>query len=196
MGELKVVLVGVGGVGKSASTITYVSNIWISDYDPTIEDSHRKQVAVDGEVSMLDILDTAGQEEYESMQDQWFRTGEGFLMIYAITNKKSFMEISRLRDKILRIKDKAAVPMVLMGNKSDLETEREVSKKEGEDQAANFNIPFFEASAKNHQNIDEAFDQLVREIRRFRKQSTGGPGPGGKTGSGLSGGKKKNCSLF
>jgi GTPase KRas protein len=195
MGELKVVLVGVGGVGKSASTITYVSNIWISDYDPTIEDSHRKQVAVDGEVSMLDILDTAGQEEYESMQDQWFRTGEGFLMIYAITNKKSFMEISRLRDKILRIKDKSAVPMVLMGNKSDLENEREVSKKEGEDMAANFNIPFFEASAKNHQNIDEAFDQLVREIRRFRKQTTGVAGPG-KTGSGLSGGKKKACSLF
>jgi GTPase KRas protein len=70
-----------------------------------------------------------------------------------------------------------------------------VSKKEGEDMAANFNIPFFEASAKNHQNIDEAFDQLVREIRRFRKQTTGVAGPG-KTGSGLSGGKKKACSLF
>lgn len=79
---------------------------------------------------------------------------------------------------------------------SDLETEREVSKKEGEDLAANFNIPFFEASAKNHQNIDEAFDQLVREIRKFRKSTTGTGASGGKTGSGLSGGKRKNCSLF
>lgn len=101
-------------------TAPLVCALWFHT-DPTIEDSHRKQVAVDGEVSMLDILDTAGQEEYESMQDQWFRTGEGFLMIYAITNKKSFLEISRLRDKILRIKDKSAVPMVLMGNKRYLE---------------------------------------------------------------------------
>jgi GTPase KRas protein len=190
MAEIKIVLVGVGGVGKSASTITYVSNIWVAEYDPTIEDSHRKQVCVDGEVCMLDILDTAGQEEYESMQDQWFRAGEGFLCIYSIASKRSFQDISRLRDKILRIKDSKNEPLVLVGNKCDLPPEeREVTLEEGKELAARWGCPFFESSAKNHINIDESFEQLVREIRKFRKERVpaGRPKP---TGSG------KKCLLF
>ncbi len=115
-------------------------------------------------------------------------------MIYSIINKKSFMEINRLRDKILRIKDKQKVPMVLMGNKCDLETERQVSKKEGEDLAASFGVPFFEASAKNHLNIDESFHQLVREIRKYRKLAAG-PGSRDASAGGL-GKKKKGCVLF
>jgi len=143
MAEIKLVLVGVGGVGKSAITITYVSNIWVPEYDPTIEDSHRKQVSIDDDVSMLDILDTAGQEEYSSMQDQWFRTGQGFLCVYSIISRKSFNELPALRDKILRIKDASKVPLVLVGNKCDLTDEREVSKEEGEELAKKFGCPFF-----------------------------------------------------
>jgi len=193
MTEIKLVLVGVGGVGKSAATITYVSNIWVSEYDPTIEDSHRKQVSIDDQVSMLDILDTAGQEEYESMQDQWFRTGEGFLCMYSITSKKSLHEVERLRNKILRIKDKTAVPMVLCGNKSDLVDEREVSEKEGKELGEKFGVPFFETSAKNHINIDEAFEALVREVRRYRKMVPT-PTTGGLGNSTV--GVKKRCILF
>eukprot|EP01089_Gocevia_fonbrunei_P001797 TRINITY_DN116_c0_g1_i1.p1 TRINITY_DN116_c0_g1~~TRINITY_DN116_c0_g1_i1.p1 ORF type:complete len:198 (+),score=47.56 TRINITY_DN116_c0_g1_i1:140-733(+) len=168
MSEIKLVLVGVGGVGKSAITITYVSNIWVPEYDPTIEDSHRKQVSIDDDVSMLDILDTAGQEEYSSMQDQWFRTGQGFLCVYSIISKKSFMELPALRDKILRIKESRKVPLVLVGNKCDLEGDREVTFDEGQELAKNFGCPFYEASAKNHINVDEAFRDLVREVRKFK----------------------------
>ena len=136
------------------------------EYDPTIEDSHRKQVCIDDIVSMLDILDTAGQEEFSSMQDQWFRTGQGFLCVYSITSKKSFSELPALHAKILRIKDSTKVPMVLIGNKCDLETEREVSKDEGQELANKFGAPFFEASAKNRINVEEAFSALVREVRK------------------------------
>jgi len=170
MGELYIVLVGAGGVGKSATTITYVRDVWVSDYDPTIEDSHRKQVTIDGEDSLLHILDTAGQEEYLSMQDQWYRDGEGFLLMYSIASKKSFSEIARKRDRIRKIKDSDTVPMILVGNKSDLENVREVSTEEGANLAAQFGIPFFETSAKNRINIDESFSQLVREIRNKRKE--------------------------
>jgi len=166
MGEIKLVLVGVGGVGKSALAISYVSNTWVPEYDPTIEDSHRKQVSIDDQVSMLDILDTAGQEEYATMQDQWFRTGQGFLMVYSITSKKAFQEISDLRRKILLIKDKKKVPMVLVANKCDLEAEREVSKGEGEQLSNTFGCPFLEASAKARINVDDAFKALVREVRK------------------------------
>jgi len=172
MSEIKLVLVGVGGVGKSALTITYVSNVWVPEYDPTIEDSHRKQVSVDDVVSMLDILDTAGQEEYSSMQDQWFRQGQGFLVVYSVVNKKSFQEVTPLRQKIERIKDSKNIPMVLVGNKCDLEDEREVKKEEGEQLSQQFGCPFFETSAKDHVNVDECFRELVREVRRYKEMES------------------------
>ncbi|VDM57379.1 unnamed protein product [Angiostrongylus costaricensis] len=76
MTEYKLVVVGDGGVGKSALTIQLIQNHFVEEYDPTIEDSYRKQVVIDGETCLLDILDTAGQEEYSAMRDQYMRTGE------------------------------------------------------------------------------------------------------------------------
>ena len=74
MTEYKLVIVGGGGVGKSALTIQLIQNHFIDEYDPTIEDSYRKQVTIDDETCLLDILDTAGQEEYSAMRDQqtWY----------------------------------------------------------------------------------------------------------------------------
>ncbi|PRP87528.1 Ras GTPase [Planoprotostelium fungivorum] len=174
MTEYKLVIVGGGGVGKSALTIQLIQNHFIDEYDPTIEDSYRKQVTIDGETCLLDILDTAGQEEYSAMRDQYMRTGQGFIMVYSITAKASFDEIASFREQILRVKDKDRVPMILVGNKCDLDPERQVSNAEGVDLAKNFNCPFFESSAKSRINVEEAFYELVREIQ---KQS---PEPGGK----------------
>lgn len=77
----------------------------MDEYDPTIEDSYRKQVVIDGETCLLDILDTAGQEEYSAMRDQYMRTGEGFLLVFAVNNAKSFDDISSYREQIKRVKD-------------------------------------------------------------------------------------------
>jgi small GTP-binding protein len=84
----------------------------VDEYDPTIEDSYRKQVVIDGETCLLDILDTAGQEEYSAMRDQYMRTGEGFLLVFAVNNAKSFEDISAYREQIKRVKDADEVPMV------------------------------------------------------------------------------------
>uniref|UniRef100_A0AAQ4QDH5 HRas proto-onco, GTPase n=1 Tax=Gasterosteus aculeatus aculeatus TaxID=481459 RepID=A0AAQ4QDH5_GASAC len=97
MTEYKLVVVGAGGVGKSALTIQLIQNHFVDEYDPTIEDSYRKQVVIDGETCLLDILDTAGQEEYSAMRDQYMRTGEGFLCVFAINNTKSFQDIHQYR---------------------------------------------------------------------------------------------------
>merc|ERR1712137_718142 len=191
-------LVGVGGVGKSALTITYVSNVWVPEYDPTIEDSHRKQVSVDDVVSMLDILDTAGQEEYSSMQDQWFRQGQGFLVVYSVVNKKSFAEVAELRKKIERIKDSPQIPMVLVGNKCDLEDQRVVLKSEGEQLAEKYKCPFFETSAKDHVNVDECFRELVREVddlKKAKENPGGAPAAGGKPSDNSTGDKPKKSGL-
>lgn len=94
-------------------------------YDPTIEDSYRKQVVIDSETCILDILDTAGQEEYTAMRDQYMRVGQGFLLVFAVNNPKSFADIDRYREEIRRLKDSDHIPMVLVGNKCDL-TSRQV----------------------------------------------------------------------
>ncbi|GLD94536.1 hypothetical protein PINS_up003147 [Pythium insidiosum] len=88
--EYKLVVLGSGGVGKSALTIRLVTDNFLEDYDPTIEDSYRKLSTIDGDQVVLDILDTAGQEEYTSMQDQWMREGNGFLLVYSVTSQSSF----------------------------------------------------------------------------------------------------------
>ncbi len=195
MTEYKLVIVGGGGVGKSALTIQLIRNHFIDEYgkcprvlgmwwcwcahrsfreDPTIEDSYRKQVTIDDETCLLDILDTAGQEEYSAMRDQYMRTGEGFLLVYAITSRSSFDEISTFREQILRVKDKESVPMVLVGNKADLEDERQVTAQEGIDAGRHYKAPVLETSAKTRMNVEEAFYQLVREIRKDRVAAGGG----------------------
>jgi small GTP-binding protein len=82
---------------------------------------------IDEEVALLDVLDTAGQEEYSAMREQYMRTGEGFLLVYSITSRQSFEEIVTFQQQILRVKDKDYFPIIVVGNKCDLESERQVS---------------------------------------------------------------------
>ena len=92
-------------------------------------DSYRKQCVIDDEVALLDVLDTAGQEEYSAMREQYMRTGEGFLLVYSITSRQSFEEILTFQQQILRVKDKDYFPIIIVGNKCDLDAEREVSRQ-------------------------------------------------------------------
>ncbi|RIB07446.1 putative small G-protein Ras1 [Gigaspora rosea] len=176
--EYKLVVVGGGGVGKSALTIQFIQAHFVDEYDPTIEDSYRKQCVIDDEVALLDVLDTAGQEEYSAMREQYMRTGEGFLLVYSITSRNSFDEISTFHQQILRVKDKDYFPTIVVANKCDLEMERQVSGQEGRELAKQFNCKFIETSAKQRINVDEAFYNLVREIRKYNKeQQYGGRNP-------------------
>jgi len=167
--EYKVVVVGGGGVGKSALTIQFIQSHFVDEYDPTIEDSYRKQCVVDEEAALLDILDTAGQEEYSAMRDQYMRTGEGFVMVFSITDKNSFSDIATFYKQILRVKDKDTWPMILVGNKSDLESERTVSTAEAKQFAREHDLEYIETSAKQRLNVDVAFHEVVRVIRKYVK---------------------------
>lgn len=167
--EYKLVVIGGGGVGKSALTIRLVTDNFLDEYDPTIEDSYRKQVTIDDGPALLDILDTAGQEEFSSMQDQWMRDGQGFLLVYNIIARPTFDEVSILYDKILRTKDTDKVPIVLVGNKCDLKDQRQVEYSEGAELAKSWGCAFFEASAKIKLNNEACFFELVREIRKLKQ---------------------------
>ncbi|KAK5165541.1 RAS1 protein [Saxophila tyrrhenica] len=171
--EYKLVVVGGGGVGKSCLTIQLIQSHFVDEYDPTIEDSYRKQCVIDEEVALLDVLDTAGQEEYSAMREQYMRTGEGFLLVYSITSRQSFEEIITFQQQILRVKDKDYFPIIVVGNKCDLDMERQVSIEEGRQLAASFGCDFIETSAKNRINVDNAFFDIVREIRKYNKNMHG-----------------------
>jgi len=147
-------------------------------------------VTIDGESCLLDILDTAGQEEYSAMRDQYMRTGQGFILTYSVTSRQSFDEASNVfREQILRVKDADRVPMVLCGNKCDLENERQVTKAEAESISKTWDCPFFETSALARINVEEAFYSLVREIRK----ETNAKGPSAKKTSKKA---KGGCSLL
>jgi len=165
--EFKIVVLGSGGVGKSALTVQFVQGIFVEKYDPTIEDSYRKQVEVDGQQCMLEILDTAGTEQFTAMRDLYMKNGQGFVLVYSIIAQSTFNDLPDLREQILRVKDCDDVPMVLVGNKCDLADQRMITTDQGEELARKFGgCAFLEASAKNKINVEQIFYDLIRQINR------------------------------
>lgn len=168
----KVVVFGNGGVGKSSITLRFVTDTFTSEYIPTIEDCYRKQCIVDNRSAFIDILDTAGQEEYSALRDQWVREGNAFVLTYSVDSRASFEAITQFRERILIVNEDELVPMVLVGNKIDLEKNRQVSTAEGEHLAQELQIPFIECSALQGVNCEKVFHCSVREIRKLVKDET------------------------
>ena len=155
------------GKVPSPSSLFRTSSIK-NGYHPTIEDSYKKQVVIDEETCVLDILDTAGQQEYSAMRPQYMRTGDGFLCIFAVDSMKKFDQIDSFREQIHRVKESKNEPIILVANNVDL-PRREVDQKLAEGYAKTRNMLYIETSAKTRQGVHDAFCALVREIRRRRR---------------------------
>ncbi|XP_005105335.1 ras-related protein Rap-2a [Aplysia californica] len=164
MKEYKVVVLGSGGVGKSALTVKFVSGTFMEKYDPTIEDFYRKEIEVDTAPSVLEILDTAGTEQFASMRDLYIKNGQGFVIVYSIISVQTFQDIKTMREQIQRVKGVDRIPIILVGNKSDLDSQREVSAADGAALAQHWGCPFLETSAKSTNNVNEVFIEIVREM--------------------------------
>lgn len=186
----KVIMVGSGGVGKSALTLQFMYDEFVEDYEPTKADSYRKKVVLDGEEVQIDILDTAGQEDYAAIRDNYFRSGEGFLCVFSITEDDSFQASQEFREQILRVKSDDTIPFILVGNKCDLNEKRQVLQSHAQNRAESWKVPYVETSAKTRENVDKVFFDLMREIRTRKTDSDANGGKPKKEK------KKKRCFIL
>ncbi|KAH7136883.1 ankyrin repeat-containing domain protein [Dactylonectria estremocensis] len=165
----KLVMFGDGGVGKTALVIQFCLQDFVEKYEPTVEDSYRKSVHIDGASCMLEVLDTSSDEQYAAIRDDWVREGEAFLLVYSITSRSSFSRVKLFHDRILRVQAATGCepsPICLIGNKRDRISEREVTTTEGLNLALGLGVDYFvECSAKNNVNVENAFFDLVRVLR-------------------------------
>ena len=151
----------------------YVQSVFVEKYDPTIEDSYRKVIErSDGNNTnntnqdiALEILDTAGTEQFTAMRDMYMKNGDAFLLVYSVTSPATLHDLLALRDRLAKVKP--AAKMVLVGNKADLAADRLVTKAQGEGLAARWGCPFVETSARS---VEKAFSLLIDELER--RQST------------------------
>ncbi|KAN0100821.1 P-loop containing nucleoside triphosphate hydrolase protein [Tylopilus felleus] len=165
MDSWRVAVLGDGGVGKTA--------LAVQTYDPTIEDAYRKQLIVDNKMCFVEVIDTAGQEEYATLRDQWVRSGQGFILVYSIASRSTFERLEVFRQSMLKVKRQKPIFM-LVGNKCDKTYEREVSREEGIALARTFGCEFMETSARTAYNVELLFTNLVRALRQTKRLESGG----------------------
>ena len=171
--ELKLVILGRSLVGKSALTYRFINDQFPKEHDTTIEDQYKLNMSIDGYNCILEILDTAGQDDYQSMLETWINFGSGFLLVYSIDDMESFIEVKKKYDKLALIKGKDVYSAILVGNKCDLgEGLRKVPTKEAEEFAKSKGIPFLEASALTKINVKESFVKVVHDLLEKTQEKT------------------------
>ena len=174
--QVKLLMIGDSGVGKTCLLLRYANDSFSPTFITTIGiDFKIKNVDIDGTKIKLQIWDTAGQERFRTITTSYFRGAQGILLVYDVTDRRSFESI---RNWISQIQQHADVHVnkILVGNKCDMLDEKVVSTEEGEKLAKEFGIQFWECSAKNDINVDESFIGIARSVKdRLVADGEGGP---------------------
>ena len=175
--ELKLLTLGDSSVGKSSFIVKYIDDKFTYSYIATLGlDFKQKKIQLkSGENVRLRIFDTAGQERFKSISINFIKKANGILLLYDITNKFSFQSVNRWMESIKEAAGEK-ISVILIGNKCDLEKEREVSKEEGKEKAKQFNLPFYETSCKEGININEVFETLAEDILSKTSHNIGSNG--------------------
>ncbi|MCQ2817751.1 MAG: GTP-binding protein [archaeon] len=139
---------GKGVAGKSSLTYRFINYNAPSEHEATIEDRYKTQTKVDDKIYEVEILDTAGEEDFQNMADNWINFGEGFLLVFAINDRERFDLLDKKRARILKIKENKPCPIVICGNKLDLNNDRKVSFPEAKKKADDWGCEYIETSAQ------------------------------------------------
>lgn len=188
MPDVPIVVLGGGGVGKSCLTIQYVQGHFVGDYDATIEDVYRKTIHLDDTPAVLTVVDTAGQDAFGALRDQYLRKGSGFVLVYSITDPESLQHARRIYAHLQRVRSGRSTACVLVGNKVDQGDYRAVSHEAGSQLAAEIGAVFLEITAKDHAMCESVFKTLLCAIRSGEGDaSTAVDGSGGAAHGGGAG---------
>ena len=166
---LKIIILGDSGVGKTSILHKYVNNKFIEEHKATIgADFNTKEIMIDdNRLITLQIWDTAGQERFQSLGNAFYRGADACILVYDITNKQSYDRIQTWKDNFLRQSSPHApelFPFLLLGNKSDLEVQRQVQSADARQYASKSKcMKFYEVSALTGQNLEVSI-RLIANI--------------------------------
>ncbi|KAK4018781.1 GTP-binding protein Di-Ras2 [Daphnia magna] len=206
--DYRVVVFGAGGVGKSSLVLRFVKGTFRESYIPTVEDTYRQVITCNkNSICTLQITDTTGSHQFPAMQRLNISKGHAFIMVYSITSRQSLEELKPTWEIIREIKGSLDnVPLMLVGNKCDETEARELTAKEGEEQARRWSSHFMETSAKTNYNVKELFQELLSLDKNRamslqpdskNKASRSASAPPGTSGAGPSSEKLKDkCRLM
>jgi len=158
----QVCMLGTGGVGLTAIIRQFLFKELFLKYDPTVEDMYFGQVIVNGERRNLEIMDTAGQEEYYALRDQYIKNYKMFVYVFSVTSVTTFQAIDKIILQTARAHEDERTFGILIGNKTDLKDDRTVSKEEGEQKAKLWGMPYIETSIYDRNTILNAFAILLK----------------------------------
>ena len=168
--NIKIAVLGKSLVGKTALTYRFINDKFpTKSDDTTIEDQYIFQTEIDGIKCKLEILDTAGQDDYKNMIDTWIHLSDGFILVYSIDDKDSFEEIKLQYQRIIKNKGKNNFSLIIVGNKCDLnDSKRKVSTEEANIYCDGLKIHFLETSALNRINVKETFLCVARTLLQMK----------------------------
>ena len=168
---LKFVIIGDSGVGKSNILLRYIYNSFSEEFKTTVGvEFGAKNIEIDEKVYRIQIWDTAGQENFRSIARAYYKNSVCACVVYDISKHSSFEDIQVWIDDCTKQTAKSVL-LFLIGNKNDLNDEREVSYEEGEAYAKAHKMMFLEASAKTGNNINEIFERSVKQIAKNIKNN-------------------------
>ena len=183
--DLKIGILGISFVGKSSLVYRFIYDKFLSEQEATIEEQFSKTLILENINCKLDILDTAGQDDYQSMIDTWINSVDGYILVYSIDNYESFEAIKVRYDRIIKNKKNKNFSIIVVGNKSDLTNNRKVTTEEAENYCKELNVNFLECSALENINVKETFLSCAKTLLKIQFPQLF---PNGK--------KKKSCLCF
>lgn len=162
--SFKILLIGESGVGKTCLLLRFTDDTFTLNHQTTVGvDFKQKTIFVDKKIIKIQVWDTAGQERFRTLTKGYYKMANGIILTYDVTNRESFESIKNWLKQVEQLAEKNVCKMIV-GNKCDVDDKRLVTYEEGQKFAKEYNIPFYETSAKNNIKVSECFAQLTQNI--------------------------------